>query len=53
MQTLSKWFPLIDQMPPSLKAFCSIAVVTVVICSVVAFIVFHGRKDGAGGQDAE
>jgi hypothetical protein len=44
MQTLSKWFPAIGQMPASLQAFCGIAVVTVVVCSVVLFIVSRGRK---------
>lgn len=44
MQTLSKWFPQIDQMPASLQAFCGMAVITVVVCAVVLMIVSRGRR---------
>jgi hypothetical protein len=44
MQQLSKWFPLIDQMSPSMKGLCSIAFATVVACTVVVYVVFRGRN---------
>ncbi|WPO97955.1 hypothetical protein SFA35_14990 [Pseudomonas sp. HR96] len=45
MQQLSQWFPWIDQMPPSLKAFCGIAVATVVAAAVVIFVVVQSRRN--------
>lgn len=52
MEQLSKWFPLIDQMPASLKAFCTIAGATIVVGSVVLFVVLRGRRDSGNGQDS-
>jgi hypothetical protein len=44
MHTLSNWFPLIDQMSPSMQALCSIVGVTTLVCAVVVFIVLRGKK---------
>jgi hypothetical protein len=41
---LSQWFPLLDQVSPGVKALVSIAIVTALVCSVVVYVVFHGRK---------
>jgi len=45
MEFLSTLFPFIAQMPESMKAFCAIGGVTLVVCSVVVFVVLRGRKD--------
>jgi tellurite resistance protein TehA-like permease len=45
MYTLSNWFPALNQLSPSMQAFCSIAGVTLLVCAVVVFIVRRGRKD--------
>jgi len=50
MQQLSKWFPLIDQMSPSMKGLCSVVFATVVACTVVVFVVFRGRKNPEADQ---
>lgn len=45
MQALSSWFPVIDQLSPSMKAFCSIVGVTIVVAAVVVWVVSHSRKN--------
>lgn len=47
MHTLSQWFPMIDQMPDSLKAFCSIVAATVVVGATVVFVVVRSRRNAS------
>lgn len=50
MTELAKWFPVIDQMSPSMKGLCSVAFATIVALSVVVFIVFRGHKGGSNAK---
>lgn len=40
-------------MPASFMAFCCIAFATVVVCSVVLFVVFRGRRATGNGPKAK